>query len=84
MPYRVIITPRAEKQLSKLIVVNQRRIVARLESLGNNPRPSGAIKLSGTDGWRLRVGDYRVLYEIRDTELIVLVVKIGDRKDVYR
>lgn len=85
MAFRVILTPRAEKQLAGLQPRDQRRILIRLEALAENPRPPGSVKLVGTDdGWRIRVGNFRVLYEIRDKELIVLVVEIGHRRDVYR
>jgi mRNA interferase RelE/StbE len=85
MPYRVILTPRAEKQIAKLQTADQRRILTRLETLSDNPRPSGSVKLAGTDdGWRIRVGNFRILYEISDRELIVLVVEIGHRREVYR
>jgi mRNA interferase RelE/StbE len=60
-------------------------VVAAVVALGSNPRPIGCTKLSGTDDlWRVRVRQYRVIYKIVDDELIVVVVKIGDRKDVYR
>ena len=85
MAYRVILTPRAEKQLAGLQISEQGRILVRLESLADNPRPPGAVKLTGTeDGWRVRVGHFRVLYEIRDRDLIVLVVEIGHPREVYR
>lgn len=61
------------------------RVVAALEGLRNDPRPPGCAKLHGTDDfWRIRVGLYRVVYTIQDEELIVLVVRVAHRKDVYR
>ncbi|MEN6626704.1 MAG: type II toxin-antitoxin system RelE/ParE family toxin [Candidatus Sumerlaeia bacterium] len=85
MAYHVILTSRAEKQLASLQTRDQHRILIRMETLADNPRPAGAVKLVGTDdGWRIRIGNFRVLYEIRDRELIVLVVEIGHRRDVYR
>ena len=61
---------------------DRRRIVRRIESLADNPRPPGAQKLSGKERYRIRQGRYRILYSIRDRELIVYVVRIGDRKSV--
>ncbi len=62
---------------------DRRRIVKRIESLRDNPRPKGAIKLSGSERYRMRQGNYRILYTIEDKELVVYVIKIGDRKDIY-
>lgn len=59
-------------------------MVARIQTLASTPRPAGSEKLSGEDKYRLRQGDYRILYEIVDDELIVTVVKVGNRRDVYR
>ena len=59
-------------------------ILKRIEGLADDPRPSGSEKLSGQERFRVRQGTYRIIYEIRDQELIVLVVKIGHRRDVYR
>jgi len=59
-------------------------VAAALVALGTNPRPAGCVKLAGGDDlWRIRVRQYRVIYQIVDTELIVTIVKVGDRKDVY-
>lgn len=63
---------------------DRRRIVKRIESLTDNPRPPGARKLSGREYYRIRQGRYRILYSIRDRELVVYVIRIADRKDVYR
>ena len=63
----------------------QRRLVAAIENLAENPYPSGAKKLEGGDGeMRIRVGDYRTIYEVDGDVLLLLVLKIGDRKEVYR
>jgi mRNA interferase RelE/StbE len=83
--YRVLLTPAAERQLGKLPPQAREMIAAALVALGGNPRPSGCGKLAGAeDLWRIRVRQYRVIYQILDDQLIVTVVKIGDRKDVYR
>ena len=85
MAYSVLIAPAAERQLKALAQPVQKRIVKRLKSLGQNPRPPGVKKLAGEEElYRIREGDYRIVYTIQDKELIVLVVKIGNRKEVYR
>jgi mRNA interferase RelE/StbE len=63
---------------------DRRRIVKRIESLAENPRPRGAQKLSGKERYRIRQGRYRILYSIHDQELVVFIVRVGDRKSVYR
>ena len=63
---------------------DRRRIIKRIQSLADNPRPPGALKLSGLERYRIRQGRYRILYTIEDTELVIHVIKLGDRKDVYR
>ena len=63
---------------------DRQRVATRIGSLAENPRPIGVEKLSGDDKYRIRQGNYRILYEIIDTDLIVTVVRIGDRREVYR
>ncbi len=75
--------PRAVKDLRKLERDIQRAIVEAVERLAVNPRPSGCKKLVGRDGWRLRVRDYRVLYDVYDDRLVVIVVQVGHRRDIY-
>jgi mRNA interferase RelE/StbE len=83
--YSVLLSPSAERDLGALDKPVQRRVVARIEALAENPRPAGVAKLQGVaNAWRIRVGDYRVLYTIEDGRLVVLVVKIGHRREVYR
>ena len=83
--YRVVLTRAAERQLAKLSRQAREMVAAALVTLGINPRPVGCVKLAGSDDlWRIRVRQYRVIYQILDAELIVTTVKIGDRKDVYR
>lgn len=83
--YELIISPSAEKEMDRLPARDRRRIVAGLEGLREEPRPPGCAKLHGTDGlWRIRVGQYRVVYTIQDEALVVLVVRVAHRKDVYR
>lgn len=85
MAYSILLAPPAERQLKALAEPVQKRIVKRLRALTGNPRPQGVKKLSGEeDLYRIREGDCRIIYTIRDKELIVLVLKIGDRKEIYR
>jgi len=84
-PYRVEFKPSAAKSVRKLDAGTQRRVIARAEALAENPRPPGAEKLEGMrDLYRIRVGDYRVIYQVADEVLLVLVVRVGHRGDVYR
>ena len=85
MAYSILLAPPAERELKSLAEPVQKRIIKRLRTLRANPRPQGVKKLAGEDDlYRIREGDYRIIYTIRDKELIVLIVKIGDRKEVYR
>jgi mRNA interferase RelE/StbE len=85
MAYSILLAPPAERQIRSLAQAVQKRIVKRLKSLQDNPRPQGVKQLSGEEGlYRIREGDYRIIYTIQDKGLIVLVVKIGNRKEVYR
>jgi mRNA interferase RelE/StbE len=82
--YRVEYLPAALKELRKFPADLHRRIVSKIDSLADNPRPPGSKKMSGHEVYRIRVGDYRVIYGIVDDKLLVLVVGIGNRRDVYR
>jgi mRNA interferase RelE/StbE len=85
MPYEIVIKPTAEKSLDKLPHPIRRRIVDVLKELRNNPRPTGVVKLAGDENmWRIRIGNYRVVYEIQDDRLIVLILRVAHGKDVYR
>jgi mRNA interferase RelE/StbE len=82
--YDVVLTASAEKELNKLSGQLIARIVPRFESLASNPRPPGCKKLQGGDReWRIRVGDYRVVYTIDDSKLLVEVTRIRHRSKVY-
>ncbi len=84
MAYSILVAPPAERQLKTLAEPVQKRIVKRLKSLRDNPS-QGVKNLAGEDAlYRIREGDDRIIYTIQDKELIVLVVKIGDRKEIYR
>jgi mRNA interferase RelE/StbE len=85
MDYQVEIAPAAQRQIKKLPQPIQERILQRLERLAIDPRSEGVVKLSGAeDLYRIRVGDYRIIYAIEDQALLVLIVKVGHRRDVYR
>ena len=85
MQYELIIKPTAEKSLDKLPRPIRRRIVDAMMELRNNPRPAGVVKLAGdANFWRIHIGSYRVVYEIHDDQLMVLVLRVAHRKDVYR
>lgn len=84
MTYKVTLKPIAEKQFAKLPKDIQKRLFAAFVTLADNPRPHGTIKLQGnTDYFRVRVGDYRIVYAIDDQELKVLVLTLGHRRDIY-
>ncbi len=84
--YRVLIKPSAAKEIEAIDQKRDRqRIVATILALADEPRPVGCEKLAGErDRYRVRVGRYRIVYSIADDELLVLVVRVADRKDVYR
>jgi len=82
--YAIEILRVAQKQLAKIDRAQQPRIIDAIRQLAADPRPAGCKKLSGRPAWRIRIGPSRVIYEIQDARLLVLVVTIGDRKRVYR
>ena len=85
MSYRIALAPSAARQVRKLDPQARRRIQAALELLADDPRPPAAIQLVGGSGeWRVRTGDYRIVYEIEDDRLIVLVLRAGHRREIYR
>ena len=85
MVYSILLAPSAERQLKALAGPIQKRIVKRLHTLTANPRPQGVKKLAGEDDlYRIREGDHRIIYTIRNKKLIVFAVKIGARKEIYR
>ena len=84
MSYRVDFTTAAARQIRKLPRPARERILEVVESLGEEPRPHGARKLVGEEtAWRIRAGDYRVIYDVFDDVLVVTVVRAGHRRDVY-
>ncbi len=83
MKYDLLIKRSAQKQLANIPRPNRDRIITAVRSLADDPRPAGVRKLTGRDAWRIRIGEYRIVYEIYDDALLVLVVSIGHRRDVY-
>lgn len=82
--FRIELTPSAFRSLRKLDPTAQRRVQAAIDLLAQDPRPPRAKKLVGGEGeWRVRTGDYRVVYEIHDQVLLVLVLAAGHRRDIY-
>lgn len=84
MTYKISILRRAQKQLAKIPANDYKKIKQAILDLAQDPRPSGAKKLKGRQGWRIQQGDYRIIYEIQDDKLIVIVLDVGNRKDIYR
>lgn len=85
MAYAVVLKPAAVRDLRKLPEDVRRRVAGRIDALSGDPRPSGAETLQGERNlYRIRVGDYRVIYQVENKELVVLVVHIGHRREVYR
>jgi mRNA interferase RelE/StbE len=82
--YSVSIKPSAARELEALPIKDRRRIVRRIRGLASDPRPSGCEKLTGGDRYRVRQGDYRVVYGVDDAVREVLIVKVCNRRDVYR
>lgn len=80
--YEVELTTSAAKQLAKIASRDRFRIVGAVELLATNPFPPASAKLKGRDGWRVRVGDYRIIYVVSQAVLTVVVIKIGHRQDV--
>jgi mRNA interferase RelE/StbE len=81
--YSLLILKIAQKELANLPVKVYQRIRTEIIELAKNPRPYGCKKLTGRDGWRIRVGDYRILYEIDDNLQKITILHIGHRKDIY-
>ena len=84
MKYKLFIEKAALKELSRIPSKEQSRIITSIENLTEVPRPPGVKKLTGREAWRIRIGNYRIIYEIQDDKLVVLIVHIGHRKDIYR
>ncbi len=81
--YKIEIKKSATKEIEKLPNISLKRIIDKIQSLSTNPRPNGCKKLTADEKYRVRVGNYRILYRIEDEILLVVVVKVGHRKDIY-
>jgi mRNA interferase RelE/StbE len=83
--YKVFIKPSAVKEIAAIDSIrDRRRIVRRIQALANDPRPPGSEKLSGEEKYRVRQGDCRIVYAIEDQRLVVYVVRVGHRREIYR
>ena len=82
--YRLEVKRSAAKEIADLPKADCQRVVAKIQLLASDARPHGCEKLSGAEKYRIRQGDYRILYEIEDSTKSVTIVKVGDRKEVYR
>ena len=81
--YELQLLPSVKKDIQKIPKDDLKKILARMESLRDDPRPPGSTKLSGLDHYRVRQGNYRIVYKIQDTRLVVIVIKVGHRRDIY-
>lgn len=85
MSYAIEWRPSARKQVRRLDVPARRRVLEAIDNLSHEPRPVGSVTLTGSPGWcRIRIGSYRVVYEVQDDVLVVLVLRVGSRGDVYQ
>ena len=82
--YKIFIKPSAVKEIEDIPKKDRLRIVSRIQRLASDPRPMGCEKLAGKERYRIRQGNYRILYSVSDLELFIFVVKVGHRRDVYR
>ena len=84
MKFQIILPKSVQKELDRLPDELASRILTRLAGLETNPRPADVKKLKGRAAWRIRVGDYRVIYEIHDRILQIIVITVGHRREIYR
>lgn len=84
MAYTIRLKTRAERELDRLPLTLVRRIWRKLLALEKDPRPQGTSKLEGSDGYRLRIGDYRIVYIVDDREQTVDIIRVAHRREVYR
>lgn len=84
MAYHVVVSPAATKQIKSLPPEIAARITRSLRALESNPRPPGSLKLTASNEYRIRVGEYRIVYQIDDAAQTVDITKVGHRRDVYR
>ncbi|HVQ44873.1 MAG TPA: type II toxin-antitoxin system RelE/ParE family toxin [Candidatus Saccharimonadia bacterium] len=84
MLYSVTFRASAARELRKLPISVRKQVSELIDSLTHDPRPHGVKKMTGVDAWRIRIGDYRVVYSVMDQQLVVEIIKIGNRREVYR
>lgn len=84
MIYEVILLRAAQRGLARLQKDDYERVMVAIAALAEQPRPNGCVKLTGSPYWRIRIGVYRVVYEINDAGQVVIVTTVGHRRDVYR
>lgn len=84
MSYQVLFHPGALREFDKLPKAVQKKLTEVIDNLAEEPRPQGTVKLTGADAYRIRVRMYRIIYSIKDEQLLVLIVKVGHRKDIYK
>lgn len=85
LSYKLLYKQSVEKDLRKLLALHRAQVVEKILALTSEPRPNGAVKLSGSlNLYRIRYGDYRIIYQINNEQLAILVVKVGHRREVYR
>lgn len=82
--YKLLIKPSAAKEIESLPKKDRLRVIQRIQELSEDPRPPGSEKLSGQEKYRVRQGSYRIVYSVSDKEIVVIVVKVGHRREVYR
>ncbi len=82
--YELVIRPSVSKDTKDIPSGDLKKILKRIESLRNDPRPRGSVKLTGMEYYRIRQGNYRIIYEIEDHRLIVIVVKVGHRREIHK
>lgn len=82
--YEIFFKESVHKDFRKISKKDLKKILSKIEKLGTDPRPSGSEKLTGQDLYRIRQGNYRILYSIQDNQLTIWVIKVGHRKDIYR
>lgn len=82
--YELRIKPSAKKEIDALPKQDRQHVVRRIQELATDPRPTGCLRLAGSDLYRIRQGNYRIIYSIDQTEVVVVIVKVGHRRDVYK
>ena len=82
--YKILIKPSAVKELKKIPKKELKKITDRIQALSSDPRPPGCEKLAAQNAYRIRQGTYRIIYTIEDDQLIILIIKVGHRRDIYR